>query len=88
MCGYMVPKNAQVLINVWAMGRDPETWEAPDVFRPERFVNSSVDYKGRDFELIPFGAGRRICPGLPLAHRMVSLMLDSLLHEFRWKLED
>ncbi|KAL5715878.1 unspecific monooxygenase [Ranunculus cassubicifolius] len=88
MCGYMVPKNAQVLINVWAMGRDSETWEAPDVFRPERFVNSSVDYKGRDFELIPFGAGRRICPGLPLAHRMVSLMLASLLHEFRWKLEE
>ncbi|KAL5715867.1 unspecific monooxygenase [Ranunculus cassubicifolius] len=87
MCGFMVPKNTQVLLNVWTIGRDLGTWEDPDVFRPERFMNSSVDYKGRDFELIPFGAGRRICPGLPLAHRMVSLMLASLLHEFDWKLE-
>ncbi|KAL5715875.1 unspecific monooxygenase [Ranunculus cassubicifolius] len=87
MCGFIVPKNTQVLINVWTMGRDPETWEDPITFRPERFLNSSMDFKGRDFELIPFGAGRRICPGLPLAHRMVTLMLASLLHVFDWKLE-
>ncbi|KAL5715871.1 hypothetical protein ACHQM5_017633 [Ranunculus cassubicifolius] len=88
VCGFIVPKKTQVLINVWTMGRDPETWEDPATFRPERFLNSSMDFRGRDFDLIPFGAGRRICPGLPLAHRMVTLMLlASLLHVFHWKLE-
>ena len=56
------------------------------LFRSERFVGSNVDFKGRDFEYIPFGAGRRICPGLPLAQRMVNLMLASILHSFNWKL--
>ncbi|PIA24894.1 hypothetical protein AQUCO_15200001v1 [Aquilegia coerulea] len=88
LCGYIVPKNTQVLINVWTMGRDPNVWENPTAFEPERFLNSNTDFKGRDFELIPFGAGRRICPGLPLAYRMVYLMLASLLHAFNWKLED
>ncbi|PIA26907.1 hypothetical protein AQUCO_08600056v1, partial [Aquilegia coerulea] len=88
LCGYIVPKNTQVLINVWTMGRDPNIWENPTVFEPERFLKSNMDFKGQDFELIPFGAGRRICPGLPLAYRMLYLMLASLLHAFNWKLED
>ena len=54
---------------------------------PERFLGSEIDVKGRDFVLIPFGAGRRICPGLPLANRMLHLMLGSLIHSFDWKLE-
>lgn len=85
--GYTVPKNAQVLINVWAIGRDPNLWENPTLFEPEKFIGSEIDVKGRNFELIPFGAGRRICPGLPLAIRMVPLMLGSLIHGFNWKLE-
>jgi len=84
---YTVPKNAQVLVNVWAIQRDPEIWKEPNTFEPERFLGSEVDVKGRDFELIPFGAGRRICPGLPLATRMLHLMLASLIHGFDWKLE-
>ncbi|KAF5204220.1 Cytochrome p450 [Thalictrum thalictroides] len=88
LCSYIVPKNTQVLINVWTMGRDPNIWENPTSFEPERFLNSNMDFKGQDFELIPFGAGRRICPGLPLAYRMLYLMLASLLHTFNWKLED
>ncbi|KAF5182006.1 Cytochrome p450 [Thalictrum thalictroides] len=88
LCGYIVPKNAKVLINVWTIGRDPNIWENPTSFEPERFLNSNMDFKGKDFELIPFGAGRRICPGMPLAYRMVYLMLASLLHAFNWKLED
>lgn len=55
---------------------------------PERFLGSEIDFRGRSFELIPFGTGRRICPGLPLAIRMVHLMLGSLVHSFDWKLED
>ncbi|KAG8388764.1 hypothetical protein BUALT_Bualt02G0159200 [Buddleja alternifolia] len=85
--GYMIPKNAQLVINAWAIGKDPSIWSNSDSFEPERFLNNKIDYKGQDFELIPFGSGRRICPGLPLASRMSHLMLASLIHNFNWKLE-
>lgn len=88
MCGFTVPKNAQVLVNVWAMGRDSSVWSNPNLFMPERFLEKEIDFKGKDFELIPFGAGRRICPGLPLADRMVHLMLASLIYHFNWKLAE
>uniref|UniRef100_A0A1W7HBU6 Cytochrome P450 n=1 Tax=Scoparia dulcis TaxID=107240 RepID=A0A1W7HBU6_SCODU len=84
---YVVPKNAKILVNVWASGRDPNIWPDADLFMPERFLDhNEIDYRGNDFELIPFGAGRRICPGLPLAHRMVHLMLATLIRDFGWKL--
>nr|XP_011457549.1 PREDICTED: geraniol 8-hydroxylase-like [Fragaria vesca subsp. vesca] len=88
--GYIIPEGAQVLINVWAIGRDPLTWENPNLFMPERFLgeDNQIDFTGRNFELIPFGGGRRICPGLPLAIRMLHLMLGSLLNNSDWKLED
>lgn len=87
--GYIVPKNAQVLVNLWAIGRDPKVWNNPQVFSPERFLGGcEIDVKGRDFELLPFGAGRRICPGLTLAYRMLNLMLATIVHSFDWKLED
>ncbi|XP_059661689.1 geraniol 8-hydroxylase-like [Cornus florida] len=88
VCGYKVPKDAQVLVNVWAIGHDPSTWINPNSFMPERFLGTEIDVRGHDFELIPFGGGRRICPGLPLAIRMVHLMLASLINSFDWKLED
>ncbi|CAF1873376.1 BnaC04g50280D [Brassica napus] len=84
--GFMVPKDTQVLVNVWAIGRDPAVWENPTRFEPERFLGKETDVKGRDYELTPFGGGRRICPGLPLAVVTVSLMLASLLYFFDWKL--
>lgn len=87
LCGYTLPKNSQVLVNAWAIGRDTELWDNPLEFRPERFLYSDIDVRGTDFELIPFGAGRRICPGLPLAGRIVPVMLGSLLNLFDWKLE-
>ncbi|XP_054775983.1 geraniol 8-hydroxylase-like isoform X2 [Prosopis cineraria] len=84
---YTIPKDAQVLVNVWALGRDPRMWKNPEEFSPERFLGSEIDVKGRNFELIPFGAGRRICPGQNLALRMVFLVLGSLINCFEWKLE-
>ncbi|KAM3749647.1 hypothetical protein ACB098_05G202100 [Castanea mollissima] len=88
MCGFLVPKDSQILINVWAMGRDSSIWPNPNLFMPERFLEQNINFKGQDFELIPFGAGRRICPGLPLGNRMVHLMLASLVHYFAWERPD
>ncbi|KAB2067116.1 hypothetical protein ES319_A09G204800v1 [Gossypium barbadense] len=87
LCGFKVPKGSQVLVNVWVIGRDPSIWDNPNSFIPDRFLGSEIDVKSRDFTLIPFGAGRRICPGLPLANRMLHLMLGSLINCFDWKLE-
>ncbi|CAD5314399.1 unnamed protein product [Arabidopsis thaliana] len=84
--GFTVLKDSQVLVNVWAIGRDPNVWENPTHFEPERFLGKEIDVKGTDYELTPFGAGRRICPGLPLAMKIVHLMLASLLYTFEWKL--
>ncbi|XP_059283178.1 geraniol 8-hydroxylase-like [Lycium ferocissimum] len=87
VCGYFVPKGSLVVVNVWLMGRDPNIWEDPLVFKPERFWGSEFEVRGQDFELIPFGGGRRICPGLPLAMRIVPVILGSLLNSFDWKVE-
>ncbi|KHN29573.1 Cytochrome P450 76C2 [Glycine soja] len=89
MHGYTVPKGAQVLVNMWAIGRDPKLWDNnPSLFSPERFLGSEIDFRGRSFELTPFGAGRRMCPGLPLAIRLLFLMLGLLINSFDWMLED
>ncbi|CAJ2629430.1 unnamed protein product [Trifolium pratense] len=85
--GYTIPKGAQVLINEWAIGRT-DIWDDADSFSPERFLGSEIDVKGRHFKLTPFGSGRRICPGSPLAVRMLHLMLGSLINSFDWKLEN
>ncbi|CAL4913549.1 unnamed protein product [Urochloa decumbens] len=84
--GHTVPKGARVLVNVWAIGQDPELWSEPEKFMPERFLEKEMDFRGKDFVLLPFGSGRRICPGMPLADRMVHLMLATLLHRFEWRL--
>ncbi|KAH9685485.1 cytochrome P450 76C2 [Citrus sinensis] len=88
IAGFTVPKGAQVLVNVWAIGGDESTWDNPHSFMPERFLRIDLNFKGQNFELILFGAGRRTCPGLPLAIRMLHLMLGSLIRSFDWKLED
>ena len=84
--GYTVPQGARVLVNLWAMSRDEGIWSEPEKFMPERFLGRTVDYKGGDFELIPFGAGRRSCPGMSLGMRMVHLVLATLLSRFEWRL--
>ncbi|KAH9685479.1 cytochrome P450 monooxygenase-like protein [Citrus sinensis] len=68
--------------------RDESTWDNSHSFMPERFLRTDLNFKGQNFELILFGAGRRICPGSPLAIRMFHLMLGSLIRSFDWKLED
>eukprot|EP00253_Pinus_taeda_P000359 PITA_00359 len=88
IAGFVIPKHSSILVNVWGMGRDPQIWNNPLKFMPERFLDDtemrSVDYRGQNFELIPFGAGRRMCVGLPLATRMIHVVLASLLHSFEW----
>ncbi|XAR64619.1 hypothetical protein NMG60_11008368, partial [Bertholletia excelsa] len=89
MLGYYIPRESQILVNVWAIGRDPKTWSDPLEFKPERFMEpNTVDYKGHHFEFIPFGSGRRMCPAVPLANRVLPLALGSLLHSFDWILAD
>ncbi|KAL8461165.1 hypothetical protein ACS0TY_032589 [Phlomoides rotata] len=85
--GYQIPKDTQLFVNAWAIGRDPDCWDDPLSFKPDRFLDSKIDYRGLNFELIPFGAGRRICAGIPLAHRMLHLVLGSLVHEFDWSVD-
>ncbi|XVF55627.1 hypothetical protein PTKIN_Ptkin06aG0051600 [Pterospermum kingtungense] len=84
--GYHIPKNTQVFVNAWAIGRDPEVWDDPLCFKPDRFIGSKIEYKGNHYELIPFGAGRRMCAGVALADRVLHLVLGSLLHHFDWEL--
>lgn len=82
--GYDIPKGSIVHVNVWAVARDPAVWKDPNEFRPERFLEEDVDMKGHDYRLLPFGAGRRVCPGAQLGINLVTSMLGHLLHHFRW----
>eukprot|EP00253_Pinus_taeda_P003173 PITA_03173 len=86
--GYYIPKNCRLLVNAWAMQRDSAVWERPLEFDPDRFVGSTVDVRGNDFEVIPFGAGRRVCAGMNMGMRMMQLILASLLHSFTLSLPD
>lgn len=85
---YTIPKNSKIFVNLWAMGRDPKVWDDPLSFKPERFIGSKLDFKGQDFELLPFGSGRRMCPGMPSGVKSVQLILASLIREFDLVLPD
>ncbi|MED6211861.1 hypothetical protein PIB30_077643 [Stylosanthes scabra] len=86
--GYTIAAGSKVIVNAWAIGRDPKYWgggEDAKSFRPERFLECSIDYKGSNFEFIPFGAGRRICPGLYFAVSSIELCVAHLLYYFNWQ---
>ncbi|ESQ32632.1 hypothetical protein EUTSA_v10004055mg [Eutrema salsugineum] len=80
VAGYDVPRGTIILVNAWAIHRDPNTWEEPEKFKPERF-----DKEGEDKKLMSFGIGRRACPGSGLAQRLVALALGSLVQCFEWE---
>ncbi|CAK9219191.1 unnamed protein product [Sphagnum troendelagicum] len=84
--GYHVSAKSMILVNLWDIHRNPCAYENPLDFNPERFVGSVIDVKGNDFQLLPFGSGRRICPALSLGLIMVQIYLARLLHSFAWKL--
>ncbi|KAF7838248.1 cytochrome P450 71A1-like [Senna tora] len=82
--GYDIPPKTSVYINAWAIQRDPEIWERAEEFVPERFENSVVDFKGQYFEFIPFGTGRRGCPGMSFGIASIEYILANLLYWFNW----
>ncbi|XVF37437.1 hypothetical protein REPUB_Repub20aG0007600 [Reevesia pubescens] len=84
--GYDIPVKSKVLINAGAMGKDPNYWNDAETFYPERFLDSSIDFKGTEFKYIPFGAGRWICPGMSFSISNIELPIAQLLYHFDWKL--
>ncbi|XP_026377939.1 cytochrome P450 71A1-like, partial [Papaver somniferum] len=86
IAGYDIPSRTKVYINVWAIQRDATLWEDPDEFRPERFINNPLDFKGQEFEFIPFGSGRRGCPGITFGITVAEYSLANLLYYFNWEL--
>ncbi|CAA0815617.1 Cytochrome P450 84A1 [Striga hermonthica] len=87
--GYKIPARARVMINAWAIGRDASAWAEPNKFDPSRFLNDDApDFKGSNFEFIPFGSGRRSCPGIQLGLYALELAVAHLCHSFDWELPD
>lgn len=88
LMGYEIAPKTMVVINAWAIGHDPSCWDEPEKFIPERFFNLSRDFSGLDFHLIPFGFGRRVCPGLGFATAVLDHVVANLMLRFDWALPD
>nr|GMD30407.1 cytochrome P450 71A1-like [Ipomoea batatas] len=86
VAGYDIPKGTRVLVSVWTIGRDSTLWDDPNEFIPDKFIGNDIDVKGCYFKLLPFGAGRRMCPGYSLGLKVIQASLANLLHGFNWKL--
>ncbi|KAL2465417.1 Cytochrome [Abeliophyllum distichum] len=84
--GYDIAAGTIIIINALAFGRNPLFWDELEIFEPERFLNSSIDFKGLHFQHIPFGSGKRICPGIGFATAFIELALANVLHKFDWEL--
>ncbi|KAK7336615.1 hypothetical protein VNO77_17161 [Canavalia gladiata] len=93
ICGYDIPAKTRLFVNIWAIGRDPNHWENPLEFRPERFMGeegngqSQLDIRGQHYHLIPFGSGRRGCPGTSLALQVLHVNLGAIIQCFEWKVD-
>ncbi|KAI0492757.1 hypothetical protein KFK09_027033 [Dendrobium nobile] len=88
LLGFTIPSKSWVVVNAWAIGRDPDYWENPESFNPDRFKECTVDFIGANYDYIPFGAGRRICPGMGFALAGIEHFLALLLFHFDWELPD
>lgn len=94
VAGYEIPAKTRLFVNVWAIGRDPNHWENPLEFLPDRFLEKEgsgkrqLDVRGQHFQLLPFGSGRRSCPGATLALQVVQTTLASMVQCFEWKVGD
>ncbi|KAL0911276.1 hypothetical protein M5K25_019407 [Dendrobium thyrsiflorum] len=86
--GYTIPAGSRIIINAWAIMREPTYWVDSETFRPERFEEVEFDFKGSKFEYIPFGGGRRICPGITFAITGIEYWLSQLLFHFDWELPE
>nr|XP_051204861.1 LOW QUALITY PROTEIN: cytochrome P450 99A2-like [Lolium perenne] len=84
--GFEVAKGSRVMVNAWAIARSPDHWQDADKFMPERFQDSTVDYKGTQYEFLPFGSGRRMCPGGNFGVAVLELIVARLLYYFDWSL--
>ncbi|WRX30804.1 Cytochrome P450 - like 10 [Theobroma cacao] len=82
--GYFIPAGTRLLVNLSKLQRDPKAWSNPDEFRPERFLTTHkhFDVRGQNYELVPFGSGRRVCPGISFALQVLQFSLASLLQAF------
>ncbi|VAI26871.1 unnamed protein product [Triticum turgidum subsp. durum] len=86
--GYDIPAKTRILVNGWAIGRDPKAWERLEEFMPERFLQDGQEKSsnlGEDFKYLPFGSGRRICPGANFALATMEIMLVNLMYHFDWE---
>ncbi|XP_059311460.1 trimethyltridecatetraene synthase-like [Lycium ferocissimum] len=89
VAGYDIPKGTILMVNTWSIGRNSGHWESPGEFIPERFEGKEdIDIAGQHFALLPFGSGRRKCPGYSLGIRIIRATLANLLHGFNWRLPD
>ncbi|XBI42716.1 hypothetical protein VPH35_107570 [Triticum aestivum] len=86
--GYMIPAGSRVVVNVWAIGRDPRYWEDVEEFKPERFEDSSLDFMGSNYEFLPFGSGRRMCPGISYGLAVLQMAFVQLCYHFNWSLPE
>lgn len=88
VAGYDIEKGTTVLVNVWTIGRDPKYWDRAEEFLPERFLEKDIDMDGHNFAFLPFGSGRRRCPGYSLGLKVIRATLANMLHGFNWKLPE
>jgi cytochrome P450 len=90
--GYTIPSGTRAIVNVWALGRDTSCWESAEEFMPERFMEEAMDaasdFHGNDFRFLPFGSGRRMCPGINSATVTFEMILANLVYHFNWELPE